>query len=353
MARAGVTYQEVAHTAQQLVAAGKVPTIEAIRRLLGTGSNSTLGDHLRAWKAQQEQTQQIATKEHLPEELIALLKGLWERVMNQSEDKVQLIQQEAQQELAKLKQEIQSLQQNNAHWQQQNQKTKQERDGFAHEQAVFQQLLTDAKIEIATLAEKMAGFEHQHHEKQIRIDELHRQNQQVQTNLEHYRNASLEQRLADQQRHEQQQKQLEYTIKQLNQELAEVKREKELLYQQSQQIISENDNLKSQLTKLESQHESITTRLTDTLSELAKKTQAQQHWQNQFQTLQVKHDEQHQSLIDLKTRSAMLLQQSETMKAQINEMREQNKLLAHEKWILGQEKAQLYGQLKQIQEIHR
>jgi hypothetical protein len=33
------------------------------------------------------------------------------------------------------------------------------------------------------------------------------------------------------------------------------------------------------------------------------------------------------------------------------ELREQNKLLAHEKWILGQEKAQLYGQLKQLQEI--
>jgi hypothetical protein len=39
-------------------------------------------------------------------------------------------------------------------------------------------------------------------------------------------------------------------------------------------------------------------------------------------------------------------------RSEINELREQNKLLAHEKWILGQEKAQFYGQMKQLQDIH-
>jgi DNA repair exonuclease SbcCD ATPase subunit len=348
MARPGVTYVEVARTAQQLVAAGKVPTIEAIRRLLGTGSNSTLGDHLRAWKAQQEQTQQIATKEHLPEELIALLKGLWERVMNQSEDKIQLIQQEAQHEVIKLKQEIQSLQQNNAHWQQQNQKTKQERDGFAHEQAMFQQWLTDAKIEIATLTEKLAGFEQQHYEKQTRIDELHRQNQQAQANLEHYRTASLEQRLADQDRYEQQQKQLEHTIQQVNHELEDIKREKLVYQQQSQQDVFENNSLKLQLDKLNSQHESLTTRFTDTLSELSKKTQDKQHWQEQHRGLSSKYDEQNKLLLELQTQCPALSQQLISVSAELKEIKGQNKQLAHEKWILGQEKSQLEGQLKQL-----
>ena len=77
------------------------------------------------------------------------------------------------------------------------------------------QLLTNARIEIATLTEKLAGAEQQNQEKQARIDELHRQNQQIQVNLEHYRAASLEQRLTDQQRCEQQQKQLEQTVQQV------------------------------------------------------------------------------------------------------------------------------------------
>ena len=98
MARPGVTYLDVSNAAQQLVAAGRTPTIETIRIALGTGSNSTLGAHLRTWKEKQDQTQQIATKENIPQELISVLKGLWERVMNQSEDKIQAIQQETQQE---------------------------------------------------------------------------------------------------------------------------------------------------------------------------------------------------------------------------------------------------------------
>jgi chromosome segregation ATPase len=99
--------------------------------------------------------------------------------------------------------------------QQQYQQIKQERDGFAHEKSAVEQLLADSKIEAATLIEKLAGFEQQNQEKQVRIEELRQQNQQIQANLEHYRAASLEQRMADQQRYEQHQKQLEQALQQL------------------------------------------------------------------------------------------------------------------------------------------
>ena len=314
-----------------------------------TGRNSTLGAHLRTWKSKQDQTQQIATKEKLPEELIVALRGVWERVMYQSEDKIQLIQQENQQELIQLKQEVQRLQKDNAISQQQYIKTKQERDSFDHEKLAIQQVLANAKIEIATLSEKLVGADQQNQEKQARVEELHRQSQQVQANLEHYRAASLEQRLTDQQRYEQQQKQLEKTIQQINQELVQIQREKVTLQQHNKQSNFENGALKTQLNKLEIQHESMTTRLTDILNELAKQTQAQQHWLGQFQALQEKYDAQNKSLFELQTQHVMLLQQSETIKTELKELREQNKILAHEKWMLGQEKAQLYGQLKQLE----
>jgi len=37
------------------------------------------------------------------------------------------------------------------------------------------------------------------------------------------------------------------------------------------------------------------------------------------------------------------------MKIDLKELGEQNKLLSHEKWELRKEKAQLYGQLKQLE----
>lgn len=351
MARPGVTYLDVSNAAQQLVAAGRIPTIESVRIALGTGSNSTLGLHLKTWKSKQDQTQQIATKENIPEELISALKGVWERVMNQSEDRIQSIQQQTQQELIQLKQEVQRLQKDNAHWQQQYQQIKQQRDGLAHEKSAVEQLFTNSKIEIAALTEKLAAFEQQSQERQVRIEELCRQNQQVQANLEHYRNASLEQRIADQQRYEQHQKQLEQTIQQVSQELTKIRHEKSELQQENQRVLFENDSLKTQLSKLETKHESMTARLTDTLSKLTEKTQDQQHLQNLFQTLQVKYDEQNQSLTSLKTQHAILQQQLEAIKREQNELREQNKSLSHEKWMLGQEKAQLFGQVKQLQEV--
>lgn len=351
MARPGVTYFDVSNAAKQLAASGKIPTIEAIRYILGTGSNSTLGTHLRAWKTTQDQTQQIATKEHIPEELIATVKGLWELIVNQSEEKIISIQQEAKQTIDKLKQEAQQLQQESGHWQQQYQQIKKERDGFAHEKSVVEQLLADAKIEAAALTAKYAGLEIQTQEKQKYIDEIQRQNQQIQANLEHYRASVLEQRTTEQQRYEQQQMQFEQTIRQINQELGEVRQENTMLQQQCQRANFEKDGLKVEFDRLNVQHESVATRLTEALNELSRKEEAQQHWQNQCSVLTTKFDEQNKSFVELQTKHAMLLQQSETTNEEIKEIRKQNNSLANEKWELGQEKARLYGQLKQVESV--
>ena len=45
------------------------------------------------------------------------------------------------------------------------------------------------------------------------------------------------------------------------------------------------------------------------------------------------------------------IQQSEITNDEIKELRKQNKTLANEKWELGQEKARLYGQLKQVESV--
>lgn len=344
MARPGVTYHEVSMIAQRLIAAGKNPTIDAIRIELGTGSNSTLGTHLRTFKERQTQTQQLATKENIPEELIAVIKGLWERVMTQSENKIQTIQHETAQDITQLRQEVQSLLQANGDCQQQFQKTKQERDAFAHEKSTLEQLLAHSKIEAAAMTEKLHGLEQKIAEKQIRIDELHKQHKQTQVNLEHYRAASLEQRTLDQQRFDRQQKLSELAITQMNQKLTQAAQENVALEKQYQKTISENENLKSELHKLNVQHELTMTHLSDAKNELIKTTQKL----DQFDTLQIKFDAQNKIVIELQTQHALTQQQLENEKLKSKEISEQNKALASEKWILGQEKAQLYGQLKQF-----
>lgn len=349
MARSGVTYLDISNAAQQLVASKKALTIENIRIILGTGSNSTLGTHLRNWKATQNQTHQIASKENIPTELIAALKGVWDMVMNQSIDQIQEIQQAAQQDLIKLNQELQCLQKDNICWQQQYQQTKQEYDIMTSEKSAVEQLFYSSKIEIATLIEKLHNVEQQLIEKQVRIDELHRQNQQMQSNLEHYRTASLEQRMYDQQRFEQQEKQLEKTIQNINQKIAQNQQEIIELQQKNQQFNFENEILKTQLNKSTAQCEAVTNSLTESLKEVARTTQEQQSWEKQYHIIQTNCDEQNKLLIEAQTQKAVLSQQLVALKVEVNDKAEQNKVLAHEKWVLGQEKAQLYGQIKQIE----
>jgi len=351
MARLGITYTEVSNAAKQLAAAGKTPTVEMVRITLGTGSNSTINTHLRDWKARQTQVQNVATKENLPEELIVTIKGLWNLVMDQAEEKILVIQQDARQKLEQATQELKQLQQESGQWQQQYQQIKQERDGLAHEKLVVEQLLVDTKITIATLTEKHASLEQKNQEKQTYIDEMQRQNQQIQANLEHYRAAALEQRLADQQRYEQQQRQFEQTIQQINQELTTTKQENILLQQQYQQASFEKDGLKVQLDELNVQRGTITAQLTEALAGLAKTEAVQKHWQDQHGVLITKFDEQNKLFVGLQAKHAMLLQQLETTNAELKDMRQQNKTLANDKWALGQEKARLYGQLKQIESV--
>lgn len=349
MANSGVTYTEVASAAQQLAAAGQNPTIDRIRTELGTGSNSTLGNHLRKWKERQLQTHETASKEHLPEELVAVLKGLWEKVMAQSDEKIQQFEQETRQEIIGLKQSTEVLTQENNRWQQQFQQVKQESGLLLNEKAALEQLVLNFKLEAVGLTEKLAAVEQSIQEKQERIEELHRQNRQTQANLEHYRAASLEQRLADQQRFEQQLKQSEQIIQQTKQELKQTHHEKNSLQQQNQQVVTENHHLKLAVEKTELQQKNLANKVTELFNELAVKTQAEKFLQTQNQALQVKFDEQNKSYIELEKQYVLIQQLFETEKQKTNEMTEQARLLAQEKWELAQEKAQLYGQLKQIE----
>ena len=64
-----------------------------------------------------------------------------------------------------------------------------------------------------------------------------------------------------------------------------------------------------------------------------------------------KFEEQSKRFAELQANYAVLIQQFDTANADIKELRQQSRALANEKWELGQEKARLYGQLKQVESV--
>lgn len=351
MARPGITYHDVANAAQQLSAQGKNPTIESVRSLTGTGSSTTIAHHLKEWKNLQENTRLLCNKENLPEELVLTMKGLWERVINQADEKVTKIKQDYEQTMAELTAQHKKLEEENARWQQQNHQLKLDKDGLLGDKSALEQVVRQLQDEKITATAAHENLLQQLKEKQDRIDELHHLSQQAQANLEHYREASREQRIIDQQRHEQIQTQLDQTIQHLKRDLSTLNQQKTTLQNENLQTRYEKETLEKQCDQLLAQNGVIKSRLDEAQKKVIAHSHSEQHWQSQCQQLHTKLDEQNTTLLDLQTKIAVLTQKLSDTEDELKEMNEQNKHLAHEKWILVQEKAQIIGQLKQCEKL--
>ena len=348
--RPGITYEDVADAAQQLVAQGKNPTIEIIRLLTGTGSNTTIAQHLKVWKNRQAQTK-FSMKEDLPPEIVLTVKGLWEEIINEAEEKVTAIKQECEQTIAALKEQNKNLEEDNANWQQQYHQMKQEKEGLASDKEVLEQIVRKLENEKIALIVENDNRKMHLQERQERIDELHRLHRQVQVNLEHYYEASREQRMLDQHRHEQIQTQLVQTINQLKQESTALNQQKNSLQHELEQIRYTKTFLQDQHDQLTVQHETIKSRLDQAQKEVIQHAHAERHCQNHYQKAQEKLDEQNTALINLQSQLVILTQKLSDTQGELKEVSEQNKFLTHERWALGQENAQLVGELKQCEKL--
>ena len=105
---------------------------------------------------------------------------------------------------------------------------------------------------------------------------------------------------------------------------------------------------RSEPIKMEEQHQDLTKELRNALSELARKLQDAETLQKQWLDLQQKYEAQNKILIDGQTREAVSSQQVLQLQKELKDTRDQNQVLAHEKLVLTQEKAQLNGQLSQL-----
>jgi chromosome segregation ATPase len=88
MARHGIDYESVKQAALKLLSQGISPSVQKIRECLGTGSHTTIAEHLKNWR------EEYATKKvhHLPatmpKELITTFERLWQTAMEHAEQQL-------------------------------------------------------------------------------------------------------------------------------------------------------------------------------------------------------------------------------------------------------------------------
>ncbi len=85
MARSGIRYEDVQEAAETLLGRGLNPTIQRVRELLGTGSNTTISEHLKHWQQQLAESPKAVLPPAVPETVMTALESFWKIAVCQAE----------------------------------------------------------------------------------------------------------------------------------------------------------------------------------------------------------------------------------------------------------------------------
>ncbi len=85
MARIGINYTDVKTAAYKLLSQGHSPSVQKIREVLGTGSNTTIAEHLRVWREEYAKKEVHHLPANMPHELVSAIEILWQTAMEQAE----------------------------------------------------------------------------------------------------------------------------------------------------------------------------------------------------------------------------------------------------------------------------
>lgn len=269
MARPGITLLDVKDAIAELQGQEKNITVDHIREMLGTGSRSTINNHLKTWRSQ---TSDAGLNDPtLPSELISLIKGLWENMRSKANDTITQHQTQCDEKIEAAEVKFENTKQALATSEKQQQNTSallQQKTELADQ---LQTKLNIEQQESHKLNERISSLESRRQDSVDENKKLHTHIKNIQANLEHYQNAmqkkqeqqSLE---LDKQRHEQIriESSLKREIEQLNQTAVHLTVEKEstvekllLLTEQHNQLIQEHKAIDKEFIKLQTKHESL------------------------------------------------------------------------------------------------
>lgn len=111
MPRIGVTYETIKHTALKLLSQGSAPSVQKIREVLGTGSNSTIAEHLKMWREEYASKEIHHLPANTPKELISAMEVLWQTAMTQATEQLIAVKTDLNDQQEKLHAEKLSMEQ--------------------------------------------------------------------------------------------------------------------------------------------------------------------------------------------------------------------------------------------------
>lgn len=84
----GVDYETIKCAALKLLSQGTAPSVQKIREVLGTGSNSTIAAHLKNWRDEYAKKTIHHLPVNMPKELISAFEVLWQTAIEHAQNQL-------------------------------------------------------------------------------------------------------------------------------------------------------------------------------------------------------------------------------------------------------------------------
>lgn len=166
MARPGIEFKAVERVARQLLSQGQHPSVQKVRDVLGTGSNTTIAKHLKTWQKAFSQSISPTLPESVPDDLMIPLDDFWNTAVARAESNYQKLKAELEDKVvtAELKQATaESLHDEKANEIVELQKTL----------TVTQKELTDTEQQLNTVQGKFSALSGELNHAQNEVNETH------------------------------------------------------------------------------------------------------------------------------------------------------------------------------------
>lgn len=107
MARNGISYNDVKQAIDEMQSEGLNPTIAGLRERLGTGSFTTISEHLKRWRSERQQQPMVAGGSPAPDNLNSMVQAVWQQAREDATKELESYKQEIQKTLDQAESEKQ------------------------------------------------------------------------------------------------------------------------------------------------------------------------------------------------------------------------------------------------------
>jgi chromosome segregation ATPase len=347
MARAGITYHDVAKAAEAIKIQNQEPTVDRVREHLGTGSKSTIAPLLKRWRSDNGE---VADVSGLPNDLAEVVKALHERVQQMADQRIAQSSDEFKASNDQLRKELIEARNSIVQLTDRQQDLNTQLSQITEAKALQGKSLEDANIKLAKAEAQLDESIARAAEWKNNATELKQENKDIRDHLEHYQQRTAEDRQQEREQFHLVNQVLKDQIQDLQSRLIQAEsRASELvdtnaqLQRQTHELEQANAMQKSTLDRQVVDIENLEHRLNDASAN----SREQQHKSEQLADTIAALTSQKS---DLDKQVAVLSQALEAAKTDLIASRNRVEALSDENKMILQEKAVIQGQFRQLQD---